>query len=410
MYSVEIHTPITMNEHFSVMCYLLVKSIAENAQFPGNWKVVFTVSLDSDLTVNSPQFQWAKDYPVEFQHVEQKLWDQMGYIGTGTQCITNEHQADVVLYMDADVVVMGSLSEVTDQIANTNAIFGWPAWFSNDAPFNEIFRAAGIKTDKNYKLKLLKDSADFNDPDWPPYFNFGFIGVSKQLANEMRETFPVDQQFIMDNFEDYFAGQVALALNIVRNQYEYRIIDERYNVGSDHPIALAHYEKKLGRKMLPSAIANDDPRVLHYCFPTPTLRKKRDMANWHALCLFLDQSNLVGFELYLQQTILKLGIFNADHPYNIGYPNMDLTKPVALHGKSRQQYQVEIARLEARLLEMNRTYEMAVLQNSKLEETMESLRRSSDRVQALENSISWRVTAPLRRIYSLLSWKGRSAH
>ena len=410
MYSVEIHTPITMNENFSVMCYLLVKSLAENAQFPGDWKIVFTVSLDSDLTVNSPQFQWAKDYPVEFQYVEKKLWDELGYIGTGTQCVTNEHQADVVLYIDADIVVMGSLAKVTEQIAKTNAVFGWPAWFSNDTPFNELFRAAGIKTDKNYKIKLLEDSADFNDPDWPPYFNFGFIGVGKDLANEMRQTFPIDQQFVMEHFENYFAGQVALALNIARNQYEYRVIDERYNVGSDHPVALAHYEKKLGRKMLPSAIANDDPRVLHYCFPTPTLRKKRDMASWGALRHFMNQPDLAGFELLLQQAIRKLDVFIVEDPYNEAYSNMALTKITALHEKRKKRYQVESARFEARLAEKKLAHELAMRKISQLEETVMVLKQNSNRAKALENSLSWRMTAPLRRIFDLFSGKRTKLH
>src|SRR5262245_38023362 len=124
MASVEIHTPISMNEHFSVMCHLFVKSIAENAQLPGDWRVVYTVSGDSELSPDSPQFAWARYYPVEFQSVDPELWKAMGYVGTGLQAIITPHTADVVLYMDADMIVTGSLAEIAEQIAGDHAIFG----------------------------------------------------------------------------------------------------------------------------------------------------------------------------------------------------------------------------------------------------------------------------------------------
>jgi hypothetical protein len=60
--------------------------------------------------------------------------------------------------------------------------------------------------------------------------------------------------------------------------------------------------------MFPSAPAVEDPRVLHYCFPTPTLRKQRDMANWESLQAFLDRPGLAGFEYDLQHTIRLLDL------------------------------------------------------------------------------------------------------
>lgn len=315
MYSVEIHTPISMNEHFSVMCYLFVKSVAENAGLPGDWRVIYTVSGDSNLSLESSQFAWARDYPVEFQPVDPELWKAMGYVGTGLQGITTPHTADAVLYMDADMIVTGSLADVTRQVAGDHAIFGWPAWFSGDLPFHRLFEAAGIPNAENFRIVLTDDGADYADPWWPPYFNFGFIGVSRDLANHMARTFPRDQVFVMEHFENYFAGQVALALNIARNRYPYRILDERYNVGSDHPVALAHYERKLGRPMYPSAIANEDPRVMHYCFPTPTLEKKRDMQDWNALRRFVERPGLAGSEKVIQDALRKLDLFSPRDSY-----------------------------------------------------------------------------------------------
>jgi hypothetical protein len=320
MVSVEIRTPISMNEHFSIMAYLLVRSLHRNAGLPGDWRVVFTVSRDSVLGPDAPQFRWAKDFPVEFEWVEQRLWDEMGHVGTGTQCMLSEHTADVVLYMDADVVVRGSLSELVHRVARSNAVHGWPAWFSGNAPFDEIFRAAGIESPVPFRLILTDEGADIRDPGWPFYFNFGFIGVPRDLANRMRETFLVDQAFVAQRYPNYFSGQVALALNIARNKYACEPIDERYNVGSDHPVALEHYEKTLGRQMIPSAPAIHDPRVLHYCFPTPSLDKRRDMATWGSLMAFLDSPGLAGFEYDLQETIRRLDLRNLNDEYSRQLP------------------------------------------------------------------------------------------
>ena len=48
----------------------------------------------------------------------------------------------------------------------------------------------------------------------------------RELANRMRDTFPIDQAFGARHYPNYFSGQVALALNIARNGYPCEPIDD----------------------------------------------------------------------------------------------------------------------------------------------------------------------------------------
>ena len=58
--------------------------------------------------------------------------------------------------------------------------------------------------------------------------------------------------------------------------------------------------------MYPSAIANEDPRVMHYCFPTPTLQKKTGHARLECLTSFVNRPGLVGSEKVIQDALKKL--------------------------------------------------------------------------------------------------------
>ena len=306
MPSVAIHVPITMNEHFSVMLNLLVRSLAKNAELPPDWRIIVTVSRDSDLTLQSECYRWVEDYPIEFRMLDQGLWDRLKYDGHAPQQLNYELTADVVLFMDADTLVVNSLRSLIDVISNTNAVCGWPAWFSPPLDFDELFQRAGIKNPE-YKLKYSGYGIDFMLPKWaPPYFNFGCVGMPGSLANEMGKTFLHDLEFVMDNFPNYFASQVALALNIVRNGYDYYELDERYNVGTgdidppkfQEPEALMLYKKSMA--------VMADPRVLHYCVNTESFQKTRDMATWDSVRLFLEKPGLKDVQLILQNTIKEL--------------------------------------------------------------------------------------------------------
>ncbi len=281
MITTEIHVPITLNEHFAVMSCLLVRSIACNAQLPGAWKVVFTCSLDSDLALDSPLLGWAEDHPVEFRWVEESLWEHYDYCGTGLQRHLYPFAADVLLFMDADIVVVGSLNELVRQAADADAVLAWPAWQPpTDIDWTEVFQRlemelpAATITYSGYGIAFMSPK------DAPPYFNYGFVAIPRSLALAIGPLLQDGIDHVWSIYRNWFTSQIALCIAIVRARCSYRALDLRYNCSNGDydvpeirgPQADMFWQDSLAKLA--------DLRVLHYCVPTPEFTKSVDMSTW----------------------------------------------------------------------------------------------------------------------------------
>ena len=307
MVTTEIHVPISLNPTFAHMSYFLVKSLAANANFPGDWRVVFTVSRDTDWDLSHPELAWARDYPVEFKWVDQAQWDQREFFATIEQRHTYDFNADVVLFMDADIVVVGSLSELVLETAGSNAIAGWPAWQPPPSDLSEVLLARGCNlsewglTYSGYGLAFLSPKS------CPPYFNFGFIAMSGAIAQRISRDFMEDLHYFYAHYDDWFGCQIALCLTIVRKDYAYQALDMRYNLGNgslaDLPDLASPEADAAYARLLASA---QDPRVLHYCVRTEPFYKFPTMGSWDQITRFCEMEGLGEGNTLLQETFRSL--------------------------------------------------------------------------------------------------------
>lgn len=318
MVTTEIHVPISLTPTFAHMIYFLVKSLAANADFPGDWRVIFTVSRDTDWDLDHSELAWAKDYPVEFRWVDQSQWDAhelaksgsqlpREYLATIEQCHTYDFNADVILFMDADTVVAGSLRELVLEIADSDAIAGWPAWQSPPSNLCEVLQTRGCKlsdwglTYSGYGLAFLSPKS------CPPYFNFGFIAMRKAVAQQLSRDFVEDLHYFFAHYDDWYGRQISLCLTIVRKNYAYRALDTRYNLGNgslaDLP-ALSGPDVEAAHARL--VAAGQDPRVLHYCVRTKPFYKLENMASWDQITRFCEMEGLGEGNALLQKTFRSL--------------------------------------------------------------------------------------------------------
>ena len=307
MTTTEIHVPVTLNEHFAVMSRILVGSIAANAQLPGVWKVIFTCSLDSDLALDSPLLNWAKHYPVEFRWAERSLWDRYDYCGTGLQRHLYSFAADVLLFMDADVVIVGPLNELVRQAAHADAVMGWPAWQPPpDLEWAEVFQRLGLEfpaatiTYSGYGMAFMSPKYA------PPYFNYGFIAIPRSLALVIGPILREDIDHIWTTYRNWFTSQIALCTTIVRARCAYRALDLRYNCSNgDYDVPeIRNPEADLFWQ--DSVAKLTDVRVLHYCVPTPEFTKSTDMSTWARLEDFCSRDLEGEGSLRLQKAVRAL--------------------------------------------------------------------------------------------------------
>ena len=306
MIRTEIHLAVSLNEHFAVMCEVLLRSIERRAALPGSWRVVFNVSRDAPASSVST-FAWAEAYPVEFRTVPRDLWDRFGYDGTGLQAtLVGDSPADVVLWMDADTVVAGSLADVVREAAGSDAFHARPAWFPPPVSLERALDAAGLAW-PGEGVTLAGHGIDFLSPQLsPPYFNAGFAVLCGALAGRISGSIQQDFEFVAERFRNPFVFQVALCLNIVRKRHRFVVLDERYNLGNGDSCApMFHDAESLERRGRLMA-AMTDARLLHYCVATDAFQKTRDMATWEAVRAFCAKPGLGDGHALLQTTLRDL--------------------------------------------------------------------------------------------------------
>ncbi len=226
-----IHVPMSLNRQFATQACLLVRSIARSADLGDDWRVVLTLSRDTDLTLDTPLLAWTRDYPVRVQWVDAPDWRQ--WSGADLRQHIDPGSADALLLMDADTVVVGSLADVVAAAAAEPVIAGWPAWQPPEGiDIERALRELGVD-ERGRDLTYSGHGLAFLSPrHCPPYFNLGFVAINGALARDMAQTLPADFEDVTTRFRNHYNSQLAICVNILRHGYRYRALDMRYNASN----------------------------------------------------------------------------------------------------------------------------------------------------------------------------------
>ena len=315
--STEIHVPASPNSKFANMLFFLVHSLASHAEFRGSWKVVVTLGRDGDLTPESPEFAWSRNFPVEFRSVSESMWAEFDeearrrktpgfvYNATAYHQYTYDFAADAVVFMDADIVVLGPLAEVLDRVRQRDLLAAWPAWAPPPAELEGIIAARGLHY-LGPPVTLSGYGWSFTEPRHvPPYFNYGFVACSNRVARLLGRHLPEDVGFVTAIYHGPFNWQIALCLAIIRHAIAFEALDERFNFGNGAATACL-LQGEEGRR-LEHAVqeAAADIRVLHYCVRTPHFDKAKVMGDDDAIRTFCSLQGLEDGEKILQSALME---------------------------------------------------------------------------------------------------------
>lgn len=301
---------MSLNRQFATQACLLVRSLARNACLPGDWSVMLTVSRDTELTFDTPLLRWTRDYPVSVQWVEPRWWERFHWSGTGLQMHLYEHDADALLFMDADTLVVGSLAALVESLAAEPVIAAWPAWQPPaDIDIDRVLQECGVGSAAR-DLTYSGYGLAFESPrHCPPYFNLGFVGASGALARHMARTLAADFEDVATRFRSWYISQLALCVNILRRRYPYRALDMRYNAsnGSWNPAAPPPFTSPESAAAVAALNAMiDDVRVLHYCVPTANFSRAKDMDGFEQVRAFCARQGLDSGSIRLQRALRPL--------------------------------------------------------------------------------------------------------
>ena len=300
--SVEIHLPISPNAYYFNLVRYFTLSLRLNGGTCANARVVVTAGdglIDQNLKEKYP---WLEDLGVEVRWVDPVDFSEDSYFATGYQRWENEYSSDLVVMMDADMLVAGDFSGALDSARAAEGVAGVVAHASP-------FRYAKYWRDPLLKTFALEDTPfDCEYTAWepgsvpeelrycPPYFNFGFVAMPTHIAGRIGGEFRNIFKKIKTLFRSSFWGQMALTVAILKLRIPYRLLDMRFNF-ANVPLIESRY-----RALLP------DARVLHLLFPGE-LNRDEIFGSEDGVERFLSRADLSGVAARAQRVLKQV------HPF-----------------------------------------------------------------------------------------------
>lgn len=254
--SLEIHVPISPTPLFFNRMHYLAASLGVYGGPAAEAPLVITVGDDSepfDLRRANP---WSRRYPIEWRWLDRALYRRFLYWGTRQQRFRYDYQADVVLFLDPDVLVVGPFVELVEDVARTGSFTGITAHTTpvrDEFTWERLFALARLGP----PLMQCEHSGFgvmFNDAAnryCPPYFNLGVLACPASVGRAIGSVIMSELETIFE-YESFFRAQASLTLAIVRLGIPWQLMSLKYNFPND-PRFLARYRGEF-----------EDKRLVHY--------------------------------------------------------------------------------------------------------------------------------------------------
>jgi hypothetical protein len=242
--SVEIHIPISPTPAFFNMVQCLALSLRKVGGFCADSPIILTVG-DSviDPTIER-SYPWLGPLGVEIRWVPEPFFREHSYSATGAARLMHDFRSDVVLLLDADILVAGNLDDLIRRTFREQHVAGMIApasplqFFEPPTTWQALYDYCGI----NRQAEVCHEH-----PGWPyyrsgdsayrlstVYFNYGVICAPSSMVRQISETY-FDYLLKLRKLTDSdLVAQIALTMAIVNRDLPTRTLPVRYNF-PNHP-------------------------------------------------------------------------------------------------------------------------------------------------------------------------------
>lgn len=301
----EIHTPFSATPAFLRQWQIQIQSlrryggrIGNSVQFHG-W-----ISRDQPERDLRKEHPWLRDPDIFLHWVDPALFEKHSYWGTAIARGSHTHRARWVLYLDADVAVVGELDSLFAELEANPAICGFPAHldcFANDSSaWERLFAFAGLEP---MPFSQYPSGEGILSPQaavpTPPYWNLGVIVGPGEMMKRLGRRLLGEMETINSFWTTYYRCQQAVTLALAREQLPWRPLDIRYNF-PNYPEFVARHAA-----LLPEI------RLLHYLGRSDELDKNRDFSS-ESVYTALLQRQLTGANGFLIERLRGLSLSMPD--------------------------------------------------------------------------------------------------
>ncbi|WP_031407163.1 hypothetical protein [Thiomonas sp. FB-Cd] len=310
--TLEVHVPISPTPMFLRQTWALAASLRRFGGAVGRMATL-TAWVSPELP-GLPDLNrlhaWARPLGVTFRWVDEALFTKHWYYGTALARWAGPFSADVVLMLDADVLVCSPLDELVQTITASEAVWGFPAHFSpfSQTEWQALFADAALPAPT---LDCRPSGAGFyphaREERMPAYFNLGVIGAARAVMERLGQGVIAEMEHFnrhlppaSDPHRSFFRCQVAVALSRARHVLPWEALDVRDNFPNDATFEQAH------------AGEMRSIRLLHYLRKDRGVSKDADFQDKQAYAALLARPGLSGTNRLLQDRLRALGACPLD--------------------------------------------------------------------------------------------------
>jgi len=305
---VEFHIPISPNEHFFTMVHYLAASLRVAGAPLSSCPVVVTVGEDCepyDLAARNP---WSSQYPLQWIWMDRELFRSKGIYATAVDRFRRDFRSPAIVMLDADLLVVGPLGDLFEQVMASAAVCGFIAHGSpflwtpdarsrpNSAWWGDLYRRAGLGRPQ-FTCQHSGWNIMFTDESYryaPPYFNLGVLAAPAAVMRSIGDVILQEMEHVDSVLETVFKCQLGLTLAIERLGLRWNELEVRFNFPNFPAFWNGFHE------------AIHDIRILHYLGGADGFRKDLDMADPESVRSFLSREGLPAVNVRLRTALREL--------------------------------------------------------------------------------------------------------
>ncbi len=231
-----------------------------------------TVGDNPDMEAVMRENTWSKDRNVRWLPVPRAIFDEFGIHGTADYRYIPASDADIVLMVDADTVLVRPIDDLLDRIdADAAVLYGHMAHY----PPTDLTLTCGlVDAEGRFWAALfnhfgIKDlvavhpySMDVGGVHGlaPPYFNLGFLAMTQSALAYLRANVFDVQRELMAVFPTHMRCQFAVTIIGLKYLDRLECLGAQYNLANDD----VHFRA--------NRVTAADARLIHYLRETEFLR------------------------------------------------------------------------------------------------------------------------------------------
>ncbi len=248
--SLEVHIPISPTPEFFSMVQCLARSLRK---FGGAYRDAPIVLTVGDETIDpglADRYPWLARLGVDLRWVPEAAFREHSYYATGTARFGHDYRSDVVLFLDADILVAAPFDELIDDVHRGQHFAGMIAlaspMLSEESPptWQDLYDLCGIAARPDLRHEYTGwpyfQSGDPAHRYAPPYFNYGVVCAPAALMRRIGPRYFAHYLSLRDRIEGLMIGQIALTMALVELAVPYRTLPMRYNFANDVMLEALH--------------------------------------------------------------------------------------------------------------------------------------------------------------------------